>query len=828
MQEKYNFTAIEKKWQTHWENDKTFKATKDTSKEKYYVLEMFPYPSGNIHMGHVRNYAIGDLLARFKRMMGLNVLHPIGWDAFGLPAENAAIKHKTHPAVWTKANIDNMRKQLKMCGFSYDWDRELATTHKDYYKWEQELFIKMYKKGLVYKKSSFVNWCTPCNTVLANEQVEDGCCWRCGTEVEQKQLDQWFYKITDYADELLDYTHRLDGWPEKVLIQQRNWIGKSFGVKIKFPLQKDKARQLEIYTTRPDTLMGVTFMSIAPEHPLTKELIENAPNKEEIEKFIFDTTNEKNYVRTADTYEKKGYFTGSYAHHPITDDLVPIYVANFVLATYGTGAVMAVPAHDQRDFEFAKKYGIAIKEVIKGDGNAEISIDHYTEAYTEKGHLVNSGIFDGFNFDESYNEISVYLEARNLGYRAVQYKLRDWGISRQRYWGVPIPMVYTENGVKPEKLENLPVILPLDAEYNITSGNLLETLDKFKNTTYDGKPAKRETDTFDTFNESSWYYARYTCPRYEKAILNTEEANYWLPVDQYIGGIEHAIMHLLYARFFHKILRDEGYFEYDEPFTNLLTQGMVTKLDTKSGKVVKMSKSLGNTVDPTEIIANYGADTARLFILFAAPPERDLEWSDNGVEGSFRFINRVWRYVFNNIELIKNVETLKDFTTEDAKLKSLFVMTHKTIKKVAQSMENFHFNTAIAFMMEFVNFLYTFGDEKKYPSAIRYAIETLIKILNPFTPHVCNEIWEEMGNKGDVDFVQFPEYIEELTIDESINIVFQVNGKIRGESIVSADVSDDELKEIALKHQGVIKHIEGKQVKKVIVVPKKLVNIVVA
>lgn len=829
MEQKYNFTAIENRWQKQWDDAKTYKAAKKEGQKKYYVLEMFPYPSGNLHMGHVRNYTLGDVVARYKRMSGFNVLHPIGWDAFGLPAENAAIKHGTHPAIWTDKNIKHMRKQLKMCGFSYDWDREIATTHKDYYKWEQKLFISMYKKGLVYKKASTVNWCDTCNTVLANEQVEENCCWRCGNEVRQKELEQWFYKITDYADELLDCTHNLPGWPERVLAQQRNWIGKSFGVKIKFPLKSDKSKHLEIYTTRPDTLMGVTFMSIAPDHAFTPELIKNAPNRDEILTFIdvvkAEAAEQKN-DRKGDTQEKKGIFTGSYALHPVTEEPVPIYIANFVLATYGTGAVMAVPAHDQRDFEFSEVYNIPRKEVIKGDGNKDLALKDYTEAFTAKGVLVNSEMFDDLDFDRAFDEIAIWLEKRNLGYRAVQYKLRDWGVSRQRYWGTPIPMLQTEDGVVPEEIESLPVTLPTDVEYNIQAGNLLDSLEEFVNTTHNGKPAKRETDTFDTFNESSWYYARYTSPRFESDILDSDEANYWLPVDQYIGGIEHAIMHLLYARFFHKLLRDEGYLTSDEPFENLLTQGMVTKLHEPTGKVVKMSKSLGNTVDPTEIISNYGADTARLFILFAAPPEKDLEWSDHGVEGSFRFLNRVWRYVANNIDLFKDVAPLSEFNTDDPKLKSLLVATHKTIKKVNKSMEDFHFNTAIASMMELVNFLYGFDTKPEFAAGIRYTLETLVKLLNPFVPHITSELWATLGYDGDLDFVPFPDFIEALTVDATITVVFSVNGKVRAKVDVAKDTPKADLEKMAIENPTIQKHIDGKTIRKVIVVPNKLVNIV--
>lgn len=822
MEEKYNFSKIEKKWQKHWANNKTYKAVKDDSKEKYYLLEMFPYPSGNLHMGHVRNYSIGDVIARFKRMKNFNVLHPIGWDSFGLPAENAAIKHQVAPAKWTRENIAHMREQLKMCGFSYDWDREIATIDKDYYKWEQKLFIEMYKKGLVYKKSSNVNWCDTCNTVLANEQVNDNHCWRCDNEVRQKELEQWFYKITDYADELLEFTDKMPGWPSRVLTQQKNWIGKSYGVTAKFALKSDKNTFLEIYTTRADTIMGITFMSIAAKHKLVNKLIENAENKEKILSFIKEVKKEAGNAKGGEIQDKKGIFTGSYAIHPITKEEIPIYIANFVLASYGTGAVMAVPAHDQRDFEFAQKYNIKMKEVIapvKGD-----TISPLKEAFTEKGKLINSGEFTGLKSKEAINKISYWLSQNGLGEKSVQYKLRDWGISRQRYWGAPIPMVYQDGEVYPEEIKDLPVVLPTEVEYKITSGNLLDTLDDFINIEKNGKPAKRETDTFDTFNESSWYYARYTSPKYEEDILDSDEANYWLPVDQYIGGIEHAVMHLLYARFFHKVLRDFGYLNSDEPFKNLLTQGMVTK--EHNGRAVKMSKSLGNTVDPTEIIDNYGADTARLFILFAAPPEKDLEWNDKGAEGSFRFLNRVWRYIYSKFEAIKDVEAVTDFNTDDKRLKSLLSITHKTIKKVSSSMEDFHFNTAIASMMELVNFLYSFKEQKGDEASLRYVIETLVKMLSPFAPHMAQEIWENLAYENDLDFVDFPEYIEELTIDDTITIVFQVNGKLRSKVEVPRNASKEEIEKIALADETVKKYTEAKDIKKVIVVPGRLVNIV--
>ena len=639
MEEKFVPKNVEEKWQQFWEESSAFRATRNEDKEKYYLLEMFPYPSGRIHMGHVRNYSIGDVIARFMRMRGRNVLHPMGWDAFGMPAENAAIQHKSHPGTWTYENIEYMRSQLKKLGFSYDWDREIATCHVDYYRWEQLIFLKMYEKGLAYKKNSFVNWCPKCETVLANEQVEDGGCWRCDSEVVQKELDQWFLRITDYAEELLEYTNKLPGWPERVLTMQRNWIGKSSGCEIDFALEGG-AGSVRVFTTRQDTLYGATFMSLAPEHPLAMELA-TSERREEVAAFIDKVKRTDKQVRTAEDLEKEGVFTGSYCINPVTGQRMPIYLANFVLPEYGTGAVMAVPTHDQRDFEFAQKYDLPLQVVIQPEGETLDSAT-MTAAFTDEGVMVNSGPFDGMNSGESKEKIADYLEKEGFGKKTVNYRLRDWGISRQRYWGNPIPIIYCDScGVVPVPESDLPVVLPMDAKFSGEGGNPLAKVSSFVSVACPkcGKPARRETDTMDTFVQSSWYFLRYCCPRFDQGPLDREETEYWMSVDQYIGGIEHAVLHLLYARFFTKVLRDLGYVNIDEPFINLLTQGMVIK------DGAKMSKSKGNVVDPDSLIKVYGADTARLFSLFASPPERDLEWSDQGVDGSFRFLNRVWKLV---------------------------------------------------------------------------------------------------------------------------------------------------------------------------------------
>jgi len=699
MDERYDPKVIEPRYQKLWEKEKLFKVTEDPSKKKYYLLEMFPYPSGRIHMGHVRNYSIGDVVGRFLKMQGYNVIHPMGWDAFGMPAENAAIKAKTHPAKWTYENIEYMRSQLKKLGFSYDWDREFATCDPEYYRWEQLFFLQMLEKGLAYKKKSFVNWCESCQTVLANEQVEAGLCWRCNNPVVQREMDQWFFKITAYAEELLEYCDKLPGWPERVLTMQRNWIGKSEGAEIDFDVEGSN-KKIRVFTTRQDTLFGATFMSLAPEHPMVKELVQGKEEEKRVNDFIEKYKRISREDRITGTLEKEGIFTGSYCINPVTGDRMPIYVANFVLMEYGTGAVMAVPAHDQRDFEFAKKYNLPIEVVIQPEGKS-INAEELTEAFEEDGILVNSGEFSGMKSPEAREAITRELEKRGQGKKTINYRLRDWGISRQRYWGAPIPVIYCDKcGIVPVPPEDLPVVLPLDVELLPSGASPLPFVESFVNTTCPkcNGPAKRETDTMDTFVESSWYFDRFTCPDYTEGPLDQSKTDYWLPVDQYIGGIEHAVLHLLYARFFTKVLRDLGYLKIDEPFINLLTQGMVIK------DGAKMSKSKGNVVDPDEMIEQYGADTVRLFCLFAAPPEKDLDWSEQGVEGAARFLNRLWRLVYEHHESISRVNSYSGKTPPGDASRKLHRKTHQTIKKVTEDIkERFHFNTAISAVMELVN-----------------------------------------------------------------------------------------------------------------------------
>ncbi len=823
MEEKYLPKNVEEKWQAYWETNKSFGVTEDGSRKKYYLLEMFPYPSGRIHMGHVRNYSIGDVVARFKRMKGFNVLHPMGWDAFGMPAENAAIQHKTHPAAWTGENIAYMRGQLKKMGFSYDWDRELATCDVDYYKWEQLIFLRMYEKGLAYKKTSFVNWCPRCATVLANEQVEDGRCWRCDDEVEQKELEQWFFRITDYAEELLDHTFRLTGWPERVLTMQRNWIGKSFGCEIDFQLEGRPAR-IRVFTTRQDTLFGATFMSLAPEHPLALE-ITTPEQRGDVEAFIARVQKTDKAKRSAEDFEKEGVFTGSYCINPVTNQRMPVYLANFVLLEYGTGAVMAVPTHDQRDFEFAGKYRLPLQVVIQPEGEP-LDPRTMTAAYTAEGILVNSGRFDGIGNEEAKELIADYLEKEGIGKKTVNYRLRDWGVSRQRYWGNPIPMIYCDIcGPVPVPEKDLPVVLPMDVTFTGEGGNPLDKVEAFVATTCPrcGGAARRETDTMDTFVQSSWYFLRYCSPDFTSGPLDRARTEYWMSVDQYIGGIEHAVLHLLYARFFTKVLRDLGYIGTDEPFINLLTQGMVIK------DGAKMSKSKGNVVDPNALVEKYGADTARLFSLFAAPPEKDLEWNDQGVEGCYRFLNRVWKLVFDLLPLLRNNMplTLEILGTEGKELRR---GVHKTIRKVTEDIEErFHFNTAIAAIMELVNAIQAF-EPKNTPANIpvlREAVESVIRMLAPFVPHFAEEVWATLGHGGGIDMAGWPSCDSSAAVDEELLIVVQVNGKLRGKLTVAADAGEEEVRKAALADAKVISFIEGKTVRKVIYVPGKLVNIVV-
>jgi leucyl-tRNA synthetase len=817
MQENYQPLAIEQKVQAAWDDSGVFNVSESTTKEKYYCLSMFPYPSGKLHMGHVRNYTIGDVISRYQRMLGKNVLQPMGWDAFGLPAENAAMQHGVHPADWTYQNIDYMRDQLKQLGFGYDWNRELATCDPDYYKWEQWFFLKLLDKGLVYKKTAPVNWCPHDMTVLANEQVIDGCCWRCDTKVERKELAQWFLKITAYADELLASLEELNGWPEQVKTMQSNWIGRSEGVEMDFPVP-DMALPLSIYTTRPDTLMGVTYLAVAAEHPLA---LKAAELNTAISQFIDDCKMMETSEAAMETMEKKGIDSGIKALHPVTGESIPVWIANFVLMGYGTGAVMAVPAHDQRDFEFAKKYDIAIKQVIfSKDTNDDDSCTD--QAYTVKGVLRNSGEFDGLSSEQAFLSISEKLEKDKKGLRKVNFRLRDWGVSRQRYWGAPIPVIYcTDCGTVPVPEKDLPVTLPRDVVLDGSQSPLVAH-PTFSNVACPtcGKDARRETDTFDTFMESSWYFARFASSKSESML--DASANYWLPVDHYIGGIEHAILHLLYARFYTKLLRDEGLIVCDEPFKRLLTQGMVLKDGSK------MSKSKGNTVDPQGLIAQYGADTVRLFIMFAAPPEQSLEWSDSGVEGAFRFLKRLWKQAYLHAESAGDLVVMDKITLTEEQ-QAVRRQVHQTIQKVSHDMgERIIFNTAIAANMELVNTLFKFTDTSDNGKVIRQeALEAIVLMLAPIVPHICHQLWQDLGHQEAVVRAPWPKVDVSALEQDIIEIVIQVNGKLRSKISVSAAVSSDELQTLALNDDYIMRFIEGKPLKKVIVVPKKLVNIVV-
>ena len=817
MQENYQPLAIEQKVQAAWDDSGVFNVSESTTKEKYYCLSMFPYPSGKLHMGHVRNYTIGDVISRYQRMLGKNVLQPMGWDAFGLPAENAAMQHGVHPADWTYQNIDYMRDQLKQLGFGYDWNRELATCDPDYYKWEQWFFLKLLDKGLVYKKTAPVNWCPHDMTVLANEQVIDGCCWRCDTKVERKELAQWFLKITAYADELLASLEELNGWPEQVKTMQSNWIGRSEGLEMDFPVP-DMALPLSIYTTRPDTLMGVTYLAVAAEHPLA---LKAAELNTAISQFIDDCKMMETSEAAMETMEKKGIDSGIKALHPVTGESIPVWIANFVLMGYGTGAVMAVPAHDQRDFEFAKKYDIAIKQVIfSKDTNDDDSCTD--QAYTVKGVLRNSGEFDGLSSEQAFLSISEKLEKDKKGLRKVNFRLRDWGVSRQRYWGAPIPVIYcTDCGTVPVPEKDLPVTLPRDVVLDGSQSPLVAH-PTFSNVACPtcGKDARRETDTFDTFMESSWYFARFASSKSESML--DASANYWLPVDHYIGGIEHAILHLLYARFYTKLLRDEGLIVCDEPFKRLLTQGMVLKDGSK------MSKSKGNTVDPQGLIAQYGADTVRLFIMFAAPPEQSLEWSDSGVEGAFRFLKRLWKQAYLHAESAGDLVVMDKITLTEEQ-QAVRRQVHQTIQKVSHDMgERIIFNTAIAANMELVNTLSKFTDTSDNGKVIRQeALEAIVLMLAPIVPHICHQLWQDLGHQEAVVRAPWPKVDVSALEQDIIEIVIQVNGKLRSKISVSATVSSDELQTLALNDDYIMRFIEGKPLKKVIVVPKKLVNIVV-
>ena len=822
MKERYDFGEIEAKWQKYWEENHLFKTTEEADKKKYYLLEMFPYPSGKLHMGHVRNYSIGDVTSRYLKMNGYNVLHPMGWDSFGLPAENAAIKHGIHPNVWTWENIAEMRSQLKLLGLSYDWDREVATCHPDYYKWMQWIFIQFFEKGLAYKKKNPVNWCPSCQTVLANEQVVDGACERCSTPVGKKDLDQWYLKITDYADRLLTDIDKLEGWPNKVKVMQKNWIGKSVGAEVDFKIEGfDK--NLRIFTTRPDTLYGVTYMVLAPEHPYVKDLIAGSEYEGSVQEFLSRLQYLTEIERTATTLEKDGVFIGRYAVNPLNGKKVPIYIANYVLMDYGTGAIMAVPAHDQRDFDFAVKYGLDIIPVVDPK-NPEIDLYHLKEAFEAEGVLIHSEQFSGMDNVTAQEKIIAYLEEEKIGNKSINFRLRDWLISRQRYWGTPIPMVYCEDcGWVPEKLENLPVLLPTDVVFTGKGESPLTTSKTFIDTTCPkcGKKATRETDTMDTFLDSSWYFLRYTDAKNSKEIWNKDKAEYWMPVDQYIGGVEHAILHLLYARFFTKFLYDIGYAPVPEPFTNLLTQGMVLKDGTK------MSKSKGNVVSPEEIINQYGADTARLFILFASPPEKELEWSDAGVEGSYRFLNRVHRLVF---ELSDKLNTAPDsYEAVSDHDKKLNYAMNATIKKVSEDVGGrFNFNTAISSIMELVNEIYRYKEtENPNFGLLRVAINNLILVLSPFTPHICEEMWQHMGHESTVYLEKWPVYNESALVKDMVEIVIQMNGKVKEKIEVSNGLSKEAFEAAAMENQKVQSLLNGKEIIKIIAVPNKLLNIVI-
>jgi len=818
MNTEYQHQVIEQSAQKFWDENQTFKAVEDHSKEKFYCLSMFPYPSGRLHMGHVRNYTIGDVISRYQRMQGKNVLQPMGWDAFGLPAENAAHKNKVPPASWTRDNIDYMRDQLKLLGFGYDWGRELATCNADYYRWEQWLFTRLYEKGLVYKKTAAVNWCPKDVTVLANEQVIDGKCWRCDTDVERKEIPQWFFKITDYADELLDELDKLDGWPEQVRTMQKNWIGRSEGVEISFKIS-EQDKQVKVFTTRPDTLMGVTYLAVAAEHDLAKQAGEQYPN---VAAFIKQCIATGTAEADVETQEKLGIDTGFKAIHPVTGKLVPIFIANFVLIGYGEGAVMSVPAHDQRDWEFAGKYGLPIQQVISKQDN---DINLNKEAFTEKGILVNSAEFNGLTSDEAFSKIAEHLKSKQQGCTRTTYRLRDWGVSRQRYWGAPIPIINCDNcGAVPVPDKDLPVILPEEVEFEGV-GSPIKKMPSFYETTCpkcNGK-AERETDTFDTFMESSWYYARYCSADSDTAMVD-ERANYWLPVDQYVGGIEHAILHLLYARFFNKLMRDAGLIEHDEPFQNLLTQGMVLKDGSK------MSKSKGNTVDPQALIEKYGADTARLFMMFAAPPEQSLEWSDAGVDGAYRFIKRVWNIVVKHNQQLES-STLADLNIASlsSEQRELRMKVHKAVAKVTDDIgRRYTFNTAIAAIMELMNSLTKFEDTSDQGLAVmQESLEMMVLVMSPIIPHITHALWQALGHDEHIVNHAWPQYDPDALVQDEIQMIVQVNGKLRGKIMVANEASKDDTEKMALEDENVQRFIDGKNVVKVIVVPNRLVNIVV-
>lgn len=823
LQEKYDPKKVESKWQTFWKENNRFSTKTPASQKKFYCLEMFPYPSGKIHMGHVRNYAIGDVIARYKRMQGYEVLHPMGWDAFGMPAENAAIKHGVHPSHWTHENIASMKDQLNKLGLSYDWDREVTTCSPEYYKWNQWFFIKMLEKGLAYRKSSHVNWCPSCTTVLANEQVIDTKCWRCDNIVVQKELEQWFLRITQYAEELLTACDELKGWPEKVVLMQKNWIGKSYGVEVDFRVD-GMDESIRIFTTRQDTLFGATFLCLSPNHPLAGKLV---TDREQLEKI-------KAHYGKLD--EKIGLFTGHYCMNPMNNEKLPVYIANFVLMEYGTGAIMSVPAHDQRDFDFAKKYNLPIRTVIAPQQeNLKLHSSELQEAYEDEGVLVDSGVFTGTESGEARRKIAEFIENKKIGKKVVNYKLRDWGISRQRYWGTPIPVVYCSRcGIVPVPEEALPVILPEDVTFTGTGGSPLLESDSFTRTTCPScnSPARRETDTMDTFVDSSWYFIAYCFSKGEidfTAASGTEphDLKHWMPVDQYIGGVEHAVLHLLYSRFFTRVVRDLGIISYSEPFINLLTQGMVIK------DGAKMSKSKGNVVDPDYLIEKYGADTSRLFSLFAAPPEKDLDWADKGVEGAYRFLNRIWNLVCKNIESLRTADQHLPGKTDLADIpepgRSLLRKTHQTIKKVTVDIEReYHFNTAIAALMELVNETVSFApQDKKDWEVFRFAVENILLLLSPFTPHITEELWSLIGREKGLTEEKWPVWDEQTATMEEIELVIQVNGKLRGKLSIPRGLADDEIKRIAVSEEKIKEAVGEKVIKKIIIIQGKLINLVI-
>jgi leucyl-tRNA synthetase len=855
---RYQPKAIEGKWQKRWEEEGVFRCPDEISAPKFYCLEMFPYPSGRIHMGHVRVYTIGDLIARFKRMRGFQVLHPIGWDAFGLPAENAAHRHGTHPARWTWENIGFMRQQLRELGISYDWEREFSTCSPDYYRWEQLFFLWMLEDGLAYRKRAQLNWCDECQTVLANEQVNrDGTCFiHDQARVTQRELDQWFVGITKYAEELLSGHEELRGrWPDNVLEMQRNWIGRSEGAEIEFPLE-DGDGTITVFTTRPDTVCGATFMSMAPEHPLVLAFARKAGREAEVREFVRRVALQDKFVRSSEEAEKEGIFTGGFCRNPLTGGRIPIYAANFVLAEYGTGAVMAVPAHDQRDFEFARKYGLPIVVVIQPDGE-ELSPDTMTSAFEGPGRMVGSGPFTGMPSEEGKGKITAYFEEKGIGKGKVQYRLRDWGVSRQRYWGCPIPVIHCPScGVVPVPVRDLPVVLPEDLPYTREKGNPLAGAEDWIRVSCPscGGPARRETDTFDTFFESSWYFLRYIDPKNDREPLDPEKMGNWMPVDQYIGGVEHACMHLIYARFFHKFLRDRGLAPGNEPFRRLLSQGMVCmqtmecpkhgwrypeEVDAEGkcgqcgekvtvGRSMKMSKSKRNVVEPSMLIERYGADTARLFSLFASPPEKDLDWSEQGVEGAFRFLGRVYRLIVPRSEAVSRAGGTPD---ESAATRRIRRVTHRTLRKVTGDVEErYHFNTAISAIMEMVNFLYLVEDAAwESPGtapALAEAVEMILLMLSPFAPHLSEELWEGIGKKGLVSAQPWPRFDGEVARSEEILVVVQINGKLRSRITVDAEATEEEIRSMVMTDPRVREYTEGKAIRKMVYVPKKLVSIV--